>query len=59
MPVPLWTQVIDYGMANSVAMGERSSTLKILEQVVAKLDGLEAEDREYYIQSYIDELLYK
>jgi len=58
VPLSLWTQVIDYGMANSVAMGERAFTLRILEQVVAKLDGLEEEDREFYIQSYIDELLY-
>jgi aspartyl/asparaginyl beta-hydroxylase (cupin superfamily) len=58
VPLALWTSVIDYGLANSVAMGERGVTLRILKEIVTKLEGVEEEDKEYYIQSYIDELFF-
>jgi len=58
VPVDLWTSVIDYGLTNSVAMGQRDITVKILEQMITKLDELDQEDVNYYIQSYIDELFY-
>ena len=59
MPTPLWTAVIDYGIANSLAMGDKKTTMKILEEVVTKLEGLDEEDSLYYMQSYIDELFFR
>jgi len=58
VPTPLWTAVIDYGIANSLAMGDKKTTMKILEEVVTKLEGLDEEDSLYYMQSYIDELFF-
>jgi len=58
VPLTLWTTVIDYGLANSLAMGDKKTTMNILEEVVTKLENMDEEDRVYYIQSYIDQLFF-